>query len=196
MPSDAAHLTADAVARIADDAIARADQLVDRAVAADTPRTLADTLLPLDEAAAVLAEASGQTAFMGYVHPDPEVRDAGHAAEERIDTWRVNVFFRSDLNQAVQELAGTQEAAELTGEHRRLLDFVLRDLRKAGHDLSPEDREAVREISTRLVELGVRFNQNIAEYEDHLTVTPDDLDGLPPEYISGLAAGDVEARFR
>ncbi len=190
MPYDGADLSAAAIARITDEAIARADALVDRAVATDTPRTLADTLLPLDEATAVLADASGRTAFLGYVHPDPDVREAGHAAEERIDTWRVNVAFRSDLNQAVRELAATEEAAALTGEHRRLLDFVLRDLRKAGHDLAPEDRETVRQISTRLVELGVRFNQNIAEYDDHLEVTPDDLTGLPPDYVSGLAPGD------
>ena len=196
MPYDAADLTAAAIARIADEAIARADELVDRAAAPDTPRTLADTLLPLDEATAVLADASGRTAFLGYVHPDLDAREAGHAAEERIDTWRVNAFFRSDLNQAVREFAATEEAAGLTGEHRRLLDFVLRDLRKAGHDLAPEDREAVRQISTRLVELGVRFNQNIDEYDDHLTVTPDDLDGLPPEYVSGLTPGDTDGTLR
>ena len=187
---DSNEITPEVIARATDEAIARADELIDRAVAPDAPRTWSDTVAPLDEATAVLSEAGGRTAFMGYVHPRPEVRDAGHAAEERIDTWRVNVLFRDDLNRAVQEFAATQEAAGLTGERRRLLDFVRRDLRKAGHDLSPEDRETVREISTRLVELGVRFNQNIAEYDDHLTLTPDDLDGLPPDYVSGLSRGD------
>ena len=194
--SDPSELSADAISRIAEQAIARADELVDRAAAPDTPRTLADTLLPLDEALAVLAEASGRSAFMGYVHPDPDVRDAGRRAEESIDTWRVKVMFRSDLNQAVREFAATQEAAELTGEPRRLLDFVLRDLRKAGHDLSDADRKKLEDISTRLVEIGVRFNQNIADHDDYLTVTVDDLDGMPAEYVSGLGAGDTEGTLR
>jgi Zn-dependent oligopeptidase len=184
------------IARRADEAIAEADRLIDRAAAADTPRTLTDTLLPIDEAWAVLAEAFADTAFMGYVHPDPDVRDAGREAEERIDTWRVKVFFRTDLNQAVNEFAATQEAAELTGEPRRLLDFVLRDLRRAGHGLADDDRRTLEEISTRLVEIGVRFNQNLAEYDDHLTVGADDLDGLSPDYVSGLAAGDAEGTRR
>jgi thimet oligopeptidase len=194
-PVDHSALSPDDIARLADEAIARADELIDRAASTE-PRTLADTLLPIDEAAAVLAETSGRTAFMGYVHPDPDGREAGHQAEERIDTWRVQVFFRPDLNRAVKEFAATPEAAELTGEPRRLLEFVLRDLRKAGHDLADDDRQTLQDISTRLVEIGVRFNQNIAEHDDQLTVGPDDLDGLSPDYVSGLAPGDVEGTLR
>jgi Zn-dependent oligopeptidase len=195
-PVDPASLTAADIAGLVDEAIARADELVARAAAADAPRTLADTLLPLDEATALLAETSGRTAFMGYVHPEPDVRDAGRQAEERIDTWRVKVFFRSDLNQAVQEFAATEEAAGLAGEPRRLLDFVLRDLRRAGHDLPEEDRRRLEEISTRLVEIGVRFQQNIDEYDDHLSVAREDLEGLPPEYVDGLAPGEPEGTLR
>jgi Zn-dependent oligopeptidase len=196
VPFDYATLTATDVARLTDEAVAEADEIVDRLTADDTPRTAADTLLPLDRAMGLLMDASGRTAFMGYVHPDAEVREAGHAAEERIDTWRVEVFFREDLNRAIQAFAATPEAAAMEGEPKRLLEFVQRDLRKAGHDLSPEARDEVKRISTRLVELGVRFNQNIAEYEDALVVTRDDLEGMPPEYVDGLGEGDAEGELR
>lgn len=196
MPFDYASLTADRIGPIVDDAIARADEIVNRVVAPDTPRTLSATLLPLDEAAAILVEASGRTAFMGYVHPDPEVREAGHQAEERLDTWKVEVLFRGDLYQAVQDFAVTEEAAGVNDEPKRLLEFIQRDLRKAGHELDPEVRDEVRQISTRLVALGVRFNQNIAEYDDELVVTRDDLEGLPDDYIERLTPGDEPGRFK
>jgi Zn-dependent oligopeptidase len=191
-----AELTAGDISRLTDEAIARADELIDRAVAPGAPRSLAGTLLPIDEAGAVLADASSRTAFMGYVHPDPAVRDAAHEAEERIDTWRVKLFFRPDLNQAITEFAASEEAAALTGEPRRLLEFVQRDLRRAGHALAEENRRTLEDISTRLVEIGVRFDRNIAEVDDHLVVTQEDLDGLPPEYVEGLTAGDAAGTFK
>ena len=42
----------------------------------------------------------------------------------------------------------------------------------------------------RLVEIGVRFNQHIAEVDDVLVVDEADLDGLPDEYRDGLARDD------
>ena len=42
----------------------------------------------------------------------------------------------------------------------------------------------------RLVEIGVRFNQHIADVDDVLVVTADDLDGLPEAYRDGLARDD------
>ena len=42
----------------------------------------------------------------------------------------------------------------------------------------------------RLVEIGVRFNQHIADVDDVLVVSDDDLDGLPDEYRDGLARDD------
>ena len=41
-----------------------------------------------------LVEAYGRGGFMGQVHTDPAVRDAGNEAEERINKWRVAVAFR------------------------------------------------------------------------------------------------------
>ena len=47
----------------------------------------------------------------------------------------------------------------------------------------------------RLVEIGVRFNQHIAEVDDVLLVDEADLDGLPDEYRDGLARDD-DGRYR
>ena len=41
----------------------------------------------------------------------------------------------------------------------------------------------------RLVKIGVRFNQNIAEVSDVLLVDESELDGLPPDYREGLGHG-------
>ncbi|MGH9243188.1 MAG: M3 family metallopeptidase [Acidimicrobiales bacterium] len=194
MRFDYSTITAEQVGQITDDAITRADAIVARAVAADP--SLDETLLPIDEAAAIISTAAGEAAFMGEVHPDADVRAAGRAADERLQTWRVDLIFRDDVYRAIRTFADSDEAAALTGEPERLLEFTLRDLRKAGHELDPETRDEVKAISTRLVELGVRFAQYLAEYDDHLSVSAADLDGLPDDYIERLKPGDEDGTFK
>ncbi|MGH2358020.1 MAG: M3 family metallopeptidase, partial [Candidatus Limnocylindria bacterium] len=123
------------------------------------------------------------------VHPEASVRDAGTAAEERINKWRVALVFREDLYRAVRTYAGTSEAAALTGERRRLLEHWLRDFRRAGHELEPAARAELERLRTRLVELEVMFQRNVNEYRDGIDVTRDQLDGLPESYVSRLSPG-------
>jgi len=189
MLPDFRSLTPAAVAADVDETLAAADRLLAGATTDDTARTWETTMAPLDGIAGLLAECFGRTAFMGYVHPDPAVRTAGREAEERISKWSVALAFRPDVYAAVTAFAATSEAAALTGERARLLAFTLRDLRKAGHELPAEDRDRLEGWTRRLVELGIAFERGIAECGDRLVVRPEDLVGMPPEYVSSLEPG-------
>ncbi len=138
----------------------------------------------------------GRTAFMGYVHPDEETRSTGKQLEEQISKWGVELAFRSDLYEAVKAFSQTDEASELTGERKRLLEFSLRDFRKAGHELAAEKRSRLKDLSNRLIELGVKFESNIAEWDDVLVVSRDDLDGMPKWFADSLEPGDNEGELR
>ena len=89
-------------------------------------------------AAAIILEAYGQGAFMARVHPDADVRIAATEEEEKLNLWGVEVVFRPDLYAAVKRLADSEP--EATHEQKRLLDFWLRDFRRAGHELEPTAR--------------------------------------------------------
>ena len=167
-------------------ALDAAAALVAAVTSAEGPRTYANTLAPLDAASGEIADAVGSAAFMAYVHPAADVRAAGHLAEARLERWLVDLPFDPAVAAAVTEFATTDEAATLEGERSRLLAFTRRDIRLAGHELAPEVREEVRAAVARLVEIGVRFSQHIADVDDVLVVSEDDLDGLPDEYRDGL----------
>ncbi|HEX2419976.1 MAG TPA: M3 family metallopeptidase [Acidimicrobiia bacterium] len=177
-------------------ALSEADLLVAGVVDPDTESTYDTILAPLDDLEDLLVRTFGQTAFMGYVHTDSEVRDAGNAAEERIQKWAVDLIFRPDFYQAIKAYSESPDAAGLTGERRRMLQFLLRDLRKAGHELDEGPRAEVKKLTERLVELGVLFQRNIDEHQDHLTVSREDLEGMPESYIEGLQADDAEGTFK
>ncbi|GIU92818.1 MAG: oligopeptidase A [Acidimicrobiia bacterium] len=189
-------VTPDSIAVDVEETITRAEALVAQVVDPDNPLTVESVLRPLDDVADLMARAFGRTGFMGYVHPDPDTRAAGKEAEAKLETWQVELTFREDLYRAVKAFAETPRAAELDGEWRRFLDFLLRDFRKAGHELPAASRERLRELANRLVQLGVEFERNIAEHRDHLEVTIDDLDGLPEGYVDTLEPGDRPGTFR
>ena len=188
--------TVDTVRSETDDAIQLADEQVARAVASAGSPTFVDTLLPLELAGAALAQAYGRGAFLGQVHTDPAVRDAGNEAEERINKWRVAVVFRSDLYDAVRAFAETDEGHALEGERARLLEHWLRDFRRAGHELGPDDRAELERLRTRLVEVEVAFQRNLNEYRDGIDVTREQLAGLPDAYVERLSPGEREGTYR
>ena len=187
--------TPEEITSITDQALAAADALVESIVSSEE-RTWDTTMAPLDAISDLIGRSFGSGAFMGYVHTDEAVRKVARQEEERMSQWSVELVFRDDLYRAVSDYAATEEAAQLEGERKRLLEFTQRDLRKAGHELDPETRAEVKKLTQRLVELSVAFETNIAEYEDSLEVTKADLAGLPDSYIEGLASGAAEDTFK
>jgi thimet oligopeptidase len=177
-------------------AIADAEVILDELIAVRSQRTFENTLRPLDHIGDILAHANNDFYFMGYVHTDKDVRTAAKAAEERVSKWASEIYFRDELNQAVSEYARTDDAAKLEGEHGRLLEFVLRDLRHAGHELDPETRARVKELTQRIIELEVRFQQNIDEWDDWISVTREDLEGMPESWIDGLDVDEETGRYK
>ena len=192
---DYSTVTVDTVRSEIESGLARADEHIARAVASASAPSFGATLQPLEDAAAELGTAYGRAGFVGQVAVDPDVRDAGTEAEERTSKWRVALVFRDDLYRAVRAFANSDEAKSLQGERARLLEHWLRDFRRAGHELSAEDRAELEGLRTRLVELEVAFQRNINEYHDGIDVTREQLAGLPDEYIARLKHGEREGTF-
>ena len=169
------------------------DAVIAEVVAIPTgTRTFANTLLPLEEATELVAQASGQYAFMAYVSADDTLRTTAREWDEKLDKYMVALSFREDLYQAVKDFAATDEAAKLTGEEARWLEFELRDYRRNGFDLPAEQRQRVRELFDKLVELDVQFRKNIDEYEDGLVLNREQLSSMPEAWIDNLST--VEER--
>ncbi|HEY7598396.1 MAG TPA: M3 family metallopeptidase [Candidatus Limnocylindrales bacterium] len=193
---DYSSVTAESVAREAEAGLSEAEQKLAGLLAVEGWRSYDNTLRPLDEAIGRLWLAYGRSAFLARVHTDAAVRDAGQAAEEKLTKWQVDLPFRPELAAAVRAYAETPDAAALSGERRRLLEHWLRDFRRAGHDLSEQDRHEVQRLRERLVELEVAFQRNVDEFEDGLDLTRDELAGLDEAYIARLRPGTAEGTYR
>ncbi len=167
-------------------AISRGEALVAEIMSVDGPRTFDNTLGPLEEINRLTAVAYGRGPFLGQVSPDEATREAARAGEEKLEQWRLDLVSRRDLFRAIRDYSATEDARSRSGEGARALRHTVRDFRLAGHELNERDRIRVQELTSELITCGVRFASNLAEYEDHLEVTVEDLDGLPESYVSGL----------
>ncbi len=191
MSYDLSTATADSVRSATEAAIADADALVASAVDA-TDSTYTARITPLDDAVGLIGDVAGYGPFLANFHTDKDVRDAGNEARAILENWSNDLLARRDVYDAVMVV----DPESVDGLERRALDEWRRDLRRAGHALSDGDRAAVLAKRQRLTELEVQFNQNIAEFQDHLDVPLDDFAGMPPHYVEGLADGDAPGTKR
>ncbi|MGZ3642038.1 MAG: hypothetical protein ACXVAI_07225 [Candidatus Limnocylindrales bacterium] len=90
-------VTPEAVREIANGAIAAAEASLARLTAGDAPLAFAARVQPLDDALKGVYEANGRAGFMARVHPEEAVRDAGQAAEERLEKWQADLPYRADV---------------------------------------------------------------------------------------------------
>jgi Zn-dependent oligopeptidase len=196
MPHDYTGTTAESVRTSVAEALAEAEKLIARAVASVDAPSFDATMRPIELAGAAATTGYGRSAFMNYVHPDADARDAGQAAEEQIAKWNVGLPFREDLYRAVKAFSETPAAAALEGQQKRLLDFWMRDFRRAGQALPPEEKAELESLRNRLVELEVAFARNINADQEGIEITREGLAGLPEEYIERLGPGTEPGTYK
>lgn len=147
-------------------------------------RTVANTLVALDDVVARFFEDARMPGFMADVSTDPAEREAGRAAGNDLSNW----FNRMGKNEAV--FAALEELVALdpvfTPEQRRFLDETMRDYRRAGLDLPAEQRARLDEIDEELNELGSDFRTNIAEDETVVLLSEEELVGVPEAFVASL----------
>lgn len=186
---DYSAMTPETVRQAADEGLAEAERLIAQVAQVTASRTFENTLVPLSDAAAAVWTADGRGAFMGWVHPDAGVRDAASEARDRTEKWRTGLPRRDDVAAAVRAYAGTAEAAGLTNVRRRVLDLWLRDLRRAGRELDPASRAEFARLQDRIVELGVMFDRNLADWSDEIELDGAGIAGLAPTFVQQLPDG-------
>ena len=175
------------------DGLARAERSVDRIVSiSDDRRTFENTVGAIDDLITGLELDANMTMFMPYVSTDAAERDAGERAEQDYSNWLIDLGKREDLYRAVRAYADTNP--QLSGQQKRLLEFELRDFRRAGMALPPDQRDKLKAIQKEITRLSIEFEKNIREDETRVPLTREELTGLPDSYFDNpnlAVSGDI-----
>jgi thimet oligopeptidase len=190
-------MTVDGVKKLCDDHLAEAQKLLDqlKALKGAPPEkiTYEGTIGAFDDIILEINSAGEFPYLMGVAHPDGAVREAAKSCEPRTDKFMTNLWLDADVAAVLKAYAAKGE--KLGGERARLLSDTLRDFRRNGFDLPPEKQARLKELNEQLTSRGQEFTSNIASSTGSITVTKDQLTGLPPEYVAGHAP-DAEGNIK
>lgn len=128
----------------------------------------------------LLDNAYGQASLFQAVHPDKAMRDNAEACVQSL--VKVNTDF--EQSQPIYQRLSNVDVAERSLDTQRFVADALRSFRRAGVDLPPKQREAVKQLNDEIVQLGQTFSKNIREDVRSIQLdSADELAGLPDDYI-------------
>jgi thimet oligopeptidase len=148
-------------------------------ISRDTKRTLANTLEPWNRVAIILAEVRSQSSLLSAVHPDKKMRDDADKATQKISAIYSKFYLRPDIYQAIKSVS----PEELGVEARRFREKELLDFKLSGIEKSSAVRAEIKRLIKRSVKLGQDFDRNIKDDIRYVLHKPEDLAGLPEDYI-------------
>jgi thimet oligopeptidase len=173
------------------DAIADANKALDQIGAQDLGKvTFKSTVVALDDLTYRVETAANRATIIKETNTNPAMRTAAENAVKAYQDWAVGIDYREDVYKAIKAFADTRP--KLTGEDEKLLKETLRDYRRAGLDLPPDQRKDVEQLRKELSKLGTDFDTNIVNAKAPVMFTKADLDGLPDSFFDapGVRSGD------
>src|SRR5947208_7274483 len=183
--------TPEAVETAMKNAIAKANAALDQIGAQDPGKvTFKSTVVALDDATYQAGLAANKATLIKETNKNPAMRTAAENVVKAFQEWAVGVDYREDVYKAIKAFADTHP--KLSGEDEKLLKETLRDYRRAGLELRPEQRKEVEELRKELSKLGTDFDTNIVKSNAPVMFSKADLDGLPASFFAspGIKTGD------
>ncbi len=172
-------------------------QKVDAIAAPDTPRTYRDILGALDTVTEPLDFAVSLVRHLESVATTAELRAANNAIQGPVSMFYTSIPLNAQLWSAVRAVAeNPEEVAALTPVEKRYLEKSVRGFRRAGADLSDENKRKLEQLDVELTKVTTRFAENVLDatnaYEKIIT-DQSALAGLPE---SALAAARESAKTK
>ena len=183
--------TPEAIEASMKDAIAKANKALDQIGAQNLGKvTFKSTVVALDDLTYQVGNAANKATIIKETNANPAMRTAAENAVKAYQDWVVGIDYREDVYKAIKAFADTHP--KLSGEDEKLMKETLRDYRRAGLDLPPDQRNEVEQLRKELSKLGTDFDTNIVKAAAPVIFTKADLDGLPESFFAapGVKTGD------
>lgn len=131
-----------------------------------------------------------KTVVVQQTNKDAAMRDAAEKAVKVFQDWAVGVDYREDVYKAVKAYADTKP--KLEGEDALLLEYVMRDYRRAGLALPKEKQAEVEKLRKELAQLETDFQSNIVAVKAPVVFTKAELEGVPDTLLDspGVKTGE------
>ena len=150
--------------------------------------TFENTIRALDDVGWELATVHYRLDIIEQAHPDPKMRSAAVEAVQKLNDFDVGIDYRQDVYHSVSAYAETKP--QLQPVEQRLLDFTLRDYKRAGLTLDETKRRQVESLRKQIAFWDTRFEVNSNNASAKLILSKDDLEGVPDTFLSQVKTGE------
>ena len=117
--------------------------------------------------------------YMKSVHPDPRIQATAESCIAKYTDFAVSV----DLSVPFYHRVAAIDLEEVSPAERHMVQRKLRKFRQAGVDRDEATRGRVRALINEITDLGTRFDKNIREDKRSVSVSVEQLAGLPQDFI-------------
>lgn len=131
-----------------------------------------------------MANASAIGSLFSEVHPDKAVRDRAEEVVQAVQKLDTDLGLDTELYAVFAGL----DPQGLDADSTRVLEHTLRDFRRAGVDRDEATRDRLRALNEKAVLLSQDFSKTIREDVRSIRVRPEQLAGLPQDWIDAHPA--------
>lgn len=146
----------------------------------DGPYTVETVLTPLNAIEKRIADGASFAGLMENVHPDSEVR----AKASECTTAYSDLATRLSLSKGIYGAVSQTDVSEQPADTQRYHFLTLQEFKLAGVDRDEATRSRIRQLNDELTQLGQSFDRNILEDVRFIEVTPEELAGMPEDFIA------------
>ena len=149
------------------------------------PATVGQTFRRYDALNSVVYAGASEAYLVSQVHPNKEIRTASEACVERLEALVTQIALSRPIYERLQAI----DASSADERTRFALSEKLADYRRSGVDKDEATRAKIEALNKELTTIGLTFARNIREGRREITAKPEELAGLPADYIAAHKPG-------
>ena len=141
-------------------------------------RSTANILMAFDELSFDINDLAQKLGLIASTYQYDATRDAANDEAGKLGIYATNLFLDERLYKVIKQYAAGNVAAMLKPNQKKFLKEVLLAFEKNGMKLDLKGRNELKLLSEKLINLGIEFDKNIAEYKDSVSFSESDLAGV------------------
>ena len=154
----------------------------------------ANTFAAIDALNGSIADTGAMLETVAQSSLSEAIRQSANEANVKLQEWNVSMTYREDLYLLLKSVADAKPTLE--AEQQRLVDFIMRDYRRAGLALPVAERAAVEKLQKELAALTTEFSININNARAPLDFTATELAGVPQSFLDSPGVKQADGRYR
>ena len=156
------------------------------ALKADPPADALAVVRQWNAISIALGNVGSSASLFSEVHPLEAVRTRAESAMQEVQKLSTELSLDADLYGVLSAV----DASGLDPLAARLLEKELLDFRRAGVDRDDATRARITQLSQEAILVGQEFSKNIRDDVRTVTVRPEQLGGLPQDWVDAHPVGD------